>query len=128
MVAEFQERRRATRIAVAGRLGGQARAILDIRIVDLSLTGARIEHLNPLRPGTPCTCELPPAIGSLVLSARVVRSAVIGTEQTPSGKRLLRYESGLTFVGIKAEQQAALEKALEKLTPGGGLGDGRLFL
>ena len=127
-MAELQERRRAPRIAVSGRLGGRARAILDVRIVDLSLTGARIEHLNPLRPGTPCTCELPPAIGSLVLSARVVRSAVIGTEQTPSGKRLLRYESGLTFVNLKEDQQEALARALEKLTPGGGLGDGRLFL
>ena len=127
-MAELQERRRAPRIAVSGRLGGRARAILDVRIVDLSLTGARIEHLNPLRPGTTCTCELPPAIGSLVLSARVVRSAVIGTEQTPSGKRLLRYESGLTFVNLKEDQQEALARALEKLTPSGGLGDGRLFL
>ncbi|MBI2000506.1 MAG: PilZ domain-containing protein [candidate division NC10 bacterium] len=127
-MAEFQERRRATRIAVSGRLGGRARAILDVRILDISLSGARIEHLSPLPPGSPCTFELPPVIGSLLLSARVVRSTVTGSEQTPDGKRLLRYESGIMFIGLKEEQQAALEKALEKLTPGGGLGDGRLFL
>jgi len=125
---EFRERRQAPRIAVAGRLGGRARAILDARILDISLTGARIAHLNPLPPGTPCTFELPPGIGSVLLSARVVRSAVIGSEQTPEKRRLLRYESGLTFVGLTEEQHAALAKALEKLTPGGGLGSGRLFL
>ncbi len=128
MGVEFRERRQAPRIAVAGRLGGRARAILDVRILDLSRTGARIEHLSSLPPGTPCTFELPPAIGSVLLSARVVRSAVIGSEQTPEGRRLLRYESGLAFAGITGEQQAALEKALEKLTPGGGLGEARLFL
>ncbi|MBI4735653.1 MAG: PilZ domain-containing protein [candidate division NC10 bacterium] len=128
MVAEFQERRRATRIAVSGRLGGRARTILEVRILDISLSGVRIEHLSPLPPGSPCTFELPPAMGSLALLARVVRSTVVGSEQTPGGKRLLRYESGIMFVGLKEEQQAALEKALEKLAPSGGLGDGRLFL
>ena len=127
-MADTPERRKATRIVVSGRLGGRARAILDVRILDLSLTGARIEHLSPLRPGSSCAFELPTTIGSLVLSARVVRSSVIGNEPTPDGGRLLRYESGLTFVGITAEQQAALEKALEKLTPGGGLETGRLLL
>jgi len=72
--------------------------------------------------------ELPTAIGSLVLSARIIRSTVIGNEPTPDGGRLLRYESGLAFVGVTPEQQAALEKAMEKLTPGGGLGTGRLLL
>ncbi|MBI2455525.1 MAG: PilZ domain-containing protein, partial [candidate division NC10 bacterium] len=84
-MADTPERRRATRVVVSGRLGGRARAILDVRILDLSLTGARIEHLSPLRPGSPCAFELPTAIGSLVLSARVVRSTVIGNEPTPDG-------------------------------------------
>ncbi|MBI2163333.1 MAG: PilZ domain-containing protein, partial [candidate division NC10 bacterium] len=125
-MADTPERRRATRVVVAGRLGGRARAILDVRILDLSLTGARIEHLSPLRPGSPCAFELPTAIGSLVLAARVVRSTVIGNEPTPDGGRLLRYESGLTFVGVTPEQQVALERALEKLTPGGGVETSRL--
>lgn len=118
---ELKERRRAHRIMIAGRLGGRARAMLDVRIVDLSTTGARIEHLSLLPPGIPCTLGLPPAIGSLVLSARVVRSVVAGSDQSPGGKRLLRYESGIEFVGITAEQQAALASALERLTPAGGV-------
>jgi hypothetical protein len=122
-MGEFKERRRAPRILIAGRLGGRARAILDVRILDLSIAGARIEHLSPLSPGAPCTLGLPPALGSLVLSARVVRSVVSGSEQSPGGKRLLHYQSGIEFVGMTAEQQAALASALEKLTPAGGVGE-----
>ncbi len=125
---EFKERRRAPRIVIAGRVGGRAHAILDVRILDISITGTRIEHLSPLAPGTPCTLELPSALGSLRLSARVVRSVVTGSEQSAVGKRLLRYESGIEFMGITAEQQATLTSALGKLTPAGGVGDARLIL
>lgn len=125
---ELKERRRAPRIVIAGRLGGRAHAILDVRILDLSVTGARIEHLSPLSPGTPCTLGLPPAIGSMVLPARVVRSVVSGSEQSPGGKRLLRYQSGIEFMGITAEQQATLASTLDKLTPAGGAEDAWLIL
>jgi hypothetical protein len=122
------ERRRAPRILVAGRLGARARATLDVRILDLSRSGVRIEHYELLRPGATYTFELPPTLGPLVLTAKVVHSAVVGTEATTDGERHLRYQSGLTFVRITAEQQSALAAILERLTPGGGLGDGHLMV
>lgn len=125
--AEFKERRRAPRHLIAGRLSGRAHAILDVLILDLSIAGARIEHLSPLSPGAPCTLGLPAALGSLVLAARVVRSVVSGSEQSSDRKRLLRYQSGIEFVGITTEQQKVLADALEKLTPAGGLGEAWLI-
>lgn len=122
-MAEPADRRKAPRILVAGRLGARARATVEVRILDLSASGARIEHFDLLRPGAIYTFELPLALGSLVLTAKVVHSAVIGTEATPEGERHLCYQSGLTFVRITAEQQTALAAILERLTPGGGLGD-----
>ena len=122
------ERRGAPRILVAGCLGARARATLDVRILDLSASGARIEHYDLLRPGATYAFELPPTLGSLVLTAKVVHSAVVGTEATTDGERHLRYQSGLTFVGITAEQQSALAAILERLTPRGGLGDGHLMV
>jgi hypothetical protein len=101
---------------------------MDVRILDLSASGARIEHFDLLRPGATYTLELPPALGSLLFTAKIVHSAVVGAEATPEGERYLRYQSGLTFAGITAEQQAALAAILERLTPGGGLGDARLIL
>jgi hypothetical protein len=51
---------------------------------------------------------------------------VVGTEESPTGERLLRYESGLTFVNLAAEQREALEAVLKRFTPGESFGDGRL--
>lgn len=127
-MADSQERRGAIRAVVPGRIGGRVRATLEIRLLDLSLSGARVEHQNLLRPGFVCALELPPTLGSLSLSVRVVRSIVVGTEQNEAGERLLRYESGLTFIGLTAKQHATLSSILERLNPGGGLGEGKIFL
>ena len=127
-MAGDSERREASRILVVGRLGARARATLDVNVLDLSRSGARIEHTDLLRPGATYAFELPPALGSLILTARAVHSAVVGTEAIPDGERLLRYQTGLTFVGTTAEQQAALAAILERLIPGGGLRDGHLVV
>jgi hypothetical protein len=120
------ERRRGRRVVVPGRPGGRVRATLDARVLDLSNYGVRIEHHNLLRPGSACTLELPQAIGGLILPVRVVRSSVVGTEEGPTGDRVLRYESGLTFVNLAGEQQEALEAILNRFAPGEIPGDSRL--
>jgi hypothetical protein len=122
------ERRRGRRLAVPGRPGGRVRATVDARILDLSATGARIEHSNLLRPGFTCALEFPQSLGDLSLPVRVVRSSVIGAEGVPTGDRMLRYESGLDFGDLSTEQRAALEAVLARLAPGGELGEGRLVL
>jgi hypothetical protein len=121
------ERRRGRRVVVSGRPGGRVRATLDAHLVDLSSTGARIEHSNLLRPGFTCTLEFPHAIADLVLSVQVVRSVIIGTEFATGGERRLRYESGLAFLNLKPEEQKLLEDIVERLDPDRGLGEGRLL-
>ena len=117
-MAGTPERRQATRILVTERLGARARATLEVRLLDLSRSGARIEHSGLLRPGATYVFELPPALGSLVLTAKVVHSRVVGTETTLEGERLLLYQSGLTFVGITAEQEVGLAVVVERLSRG----------
>jgi PilZ domain-containing protein len=127
-MTNMKERRGAARVVVPGRVGSRVRATLEAHLLDLSITGARIEHHNLLRPGIACVIELPATLGSLSLSVRIVRSIVIGTEEGHAGERLLRYESGLAFVGITGEQQATLARVLERLAPEGSLGKGKLVL
>lgn len=127
-MATSPERRRGRRVPVAGRPEGRVKATLDARLVDLSSGGARIEHYNLLRPGFTCTLEFPTSLAPLTLSVQIVRSMVVGHEPSATGERLLRYESGLAFVRVTAEQQKLIEDILQRLDPGGSLGSGRLIL
>jgi hypothetical protein len=93
---------------------------VEVLLLDLSATGARIEHSEPLRPGFACAFEFPPTLGSLVLSGRVVRSSMIGSEVVAEGGPPVRYESGLMFEDVTADQRVALAAILERLRPGTG--------
>jgi len=44
---------------------------------------------------------------------------LVGAAQTPKGERQLRYQSGLAFTGITADQHTTLVSALKKLTSSG---------
>ena len=127
-MGELGERRKGRRVQLPERPDGRIRATLNARLLDLSTTGARIEHHNMLRPGFTCTIELPATMGALILPARVVRSTVVGTEKGPTGERFLRYESGVAFGELTVDQQAALEAVLGRFPPGEPLGHGRLVL
>ena len=95
-----------------------ARAPMQLRVLDLSLSGACIEHLARLQPGSSYVLEFPPAIGPLALTARVVRSVIVGVEQGPRAARKLRYESGIAFVNVTPDQRAALAHLLGRLSSG----------
>jgi hypothetical protein len=127
-MAHAPERRHGRRLVVPGRPGGRVRATVEARLLDLSPTGARIEHANLLRPGFTCVLELPPSLGALSLSVQVVRSNVTHAAEKESGERKLRYESGLAFLEMTRDQRASLESLLDRLAPGGEWSEGRLVL
>ncbi len=120
---EGVERRQAIRVAFVRHPRAQAHGNLEVRVVDLSTTGARITVGEPLDHGFRCTLEFSPELGSLRLSARVVWSGVFGAEQTEQGERHIIYQSGLIFPQLTVEQQAALASLLEQLAPAATLPD-----
>jgi hypothetical protein len=122
-MGQYPTQRGARRFLVADRLGGRAAASQEVRLIDVSLSGARIEHGNPLRAGSVFYFEFPPTLGSLVLPVRVVHSTVIGSQGQAEGDSLVRYQSGLKFVGLTPDQQVALAAVLGQLTSVSGLED-----
>jgi hypothetical protein len=111
-LAEAGDRRVMPRTTLAERPGAGVRGMREVRLLDLSRTGAQIEHLDLLRLRTPCHLELPPLFGALILPAHVVWCAVIGRKRTLGGESFLRSRSGLQFTTLTVAQHTALANLL----------------
>ncbi len=113
------DRRSIARVSIPWHVDARVYGDQEGRILDFSPAGIRLEHVEPLRPGATCTLELPPPLGPLQLTARVIWSQIRGGEQTPEGERRLHYQSGLAFTGVTAEQKAILAAALTRINATG---------
>ena len=115
---ETAERWRVARLSLPLYPGGFEMELRLVRILDLSAEGARIEHPEPMHEGLVCFVDLPPALGRVRLTARVVWTRLHKGEQTFEGDKRVYHQSGLTFIGITPEQQTGLAAALETLRTG----------
>jgi len=109
------ERRQVARLTVPVQFSGPGREAHEVRLVDLSPKGARIEHFRPLPNWTLCILVLPPALGGIRLQGEAVWSRAVGRKQVAEGERLVYYQSGVTFKWLTAAQQTALTAALQIL-------------
>jgi hypothetical protein len=114
---ETPDRRREIRHPVPWQLSGAALELLRGRLLDLSATGARMEHTNLVYEGRVCEVDLPHALGRCWLKGRVVWTKLHKRERTFEGKiRISYYQTGLAFVDLTPEQRLALADALTILT------------
>jgi len=107
-MTELDERRAAPRTTLRDQPAVRVHEGREVRLLDLSRDGARIEHLDLFRPGAACPLELPPPFGSLTLPAKVVWCSVIGRKRRPGGDFHLVSRSGLRFSKLTTAQDAAL--------------------
>jgi len=117
-MAKPPERRRVARLTVPWHLTGPGAELRLVRLLDLSAEGARIEHSEHLHEDLVCYVDLPPALGRLRLTGRVVWTRLHKGEQTLEGDKHVYYQSGLAFIGVTREQQAGLAAALAILQTG----------
>jgi hypothetical protein len=87
----------------------------EVRLLDLSLTGAQIEHLDLVRPGALCALDFPPPFETLIVPAQVVWCAVIGQQRKLGGTSHLVARSGLRFTRLTGGQYTALVDILRHL-------------
>jgi hypothetical protein len=97
------------------RPDARVRGLREVHLLDLSLTGAQIEHLAVLRLGAACALDLPPPCGALSLPAQVVWCTVIGRKRKLGGESHLVARSGLRFTRLTGAQHAALAETLQHL-------------
>jgi PilZ domain-containing protein len=123
-MVETPNRRRVARVTVPRHLGPFELELRLARLLDLSAEGVRIEHPGHLHEGLRLFIDLPPDLGGVRLTGEVVWTRLRKGEQTLEGDRIVYYQSGIAFIGITPEQQAALAVALAILKrderPAGG--------
>lgn len=118
------ERRRAMRLDILRQPRGGKPESHVAQLLDLSPLGVRIAHRDPWNKGIVCSVELPPALGALRLPGRVVWTRLRAADDLSEEDRRSRYESGVEFTQLTAEQQAALALALATFRAAqAGLGD-----
>jgi hypothetical protein len=112
-MAEARDRRAGPRMTLVERPKARVRGMREVRLLDLSLTGAQIEHLDLFRLGAACALDLPPPFGAPSLPAEVVWCTVVGRKLTRGGESHLVARSGLRFTTLTVAQQAALADTLQ---------------
>jgi len=110
-----QERRAGPRRTLAARPAARVRGLREVHLLDLSGTGAQIEHLDLFRLGAACALDLPPPFGALSLPAEGVWCTVVGRKRTLGGESHLVARSGLRFTTRTGAQHAALAQTLRYL-------------
>jgi hypothetical protein len=114
-MTEVRDRRAVPRMTLAERPAARVRGMREVRLLDLSLTGAQIEHLDLFRFGASCALDLPPPFGALSLPAQVVWCTVVGRKRKLGGESHLVVRSGLQFATLTGAQHAALAQTLQDL-------------
>ena len=114
-MAEGRDRRAVPRMTLAEHPAARVQGLGEVRLLDLSLTGAQIEHLDLFRFGASCALDFAPPFGALSLPAQVVWCAVIGRQRKLGGTSHLVARSGLRFPRLTGAQHAALADTLQHL-------------
>ena len=109
------ERRRVMRVDVPRHLRARELEPHFVHLLNLSPLGARVTHLEPWDKGLVCSVDLPPTLGVLRLSGRVVWTRLRSTEHTLAGDRRDHYESGIEFSNVSPAQEKVLADALATL-------------
>lgn len=106
-------KRRHARLTFKEPIHELVTATHDVRILDLSLGGARVEHTDILRPGGACHLRVPLGNRRVTLPCRVVWSMAVGRAQGEVHGTGLLFHSGLEFGDPSSDLRTLLAAYLE---------------
>ena len=115
------ERRHLARRAIPSPLSGPGREPQEVRLLDLSPVGARIEQIHLLPEWSTYFLDLPLALEGARLQGKVIWSEAGERRPGPEGKGRISYETGRSFRSRPPAQRAGLTAAREhpQSRPGG---------
>ena len=108
------ERRRADRIRLPSRSRAQLQ-LLDVILIDLSLSGALIEHTQPVRPGEVYRFSFTVDSHQVQALARATRVFASHRVAVTGGERQVVYRSGIEFVGVEKVVADVISNYIDRL-------------
>jgi DNA-binding response OmpR family regulator len=108
------ERRRAARL----RLRLRAPALLQLRevsLIDISLSGALVEHTEPVRPGEIYHLSFSVEGQQLQVLGRAVRAFASHHVTVAGGERQIVYRTGMEFLGVEKNVAALITAYMDRL-------------
>ncbi len=114
-MAKIPERRHSVRLTIPSQLSSPGQDRHQLRLLDLSPDGARVEHDHPFPDRCLCFLDLPPALGGAALQGEVVWSQEAGRKDVAEGEWVVSFQSGLRFSSLTVGQRAGLTAALDIL-------------
>ena len=114
-MATIPERRHSVRLTIPSQLSSLGLGRHQVRLLDLSPEGVRVEHVHPFPEGHLCFLDLPPALGGAGLQGRVVWSREAGRKEMAEGDWVVSFQSGLRFTSLTVVQRERLTAALDIL-------------
>lgn len=114
------QRRRVARFRIRG-ISGAITTPQEAEVLDLSVTGALVEHQGMLRVDAICFLDMPTTAEPLTIRCRVVHSRVSRRE----AEGALYYQTGVEFLDLTPAAEQALEALIRSYgAPGGGEREG----
>jgi hypothetical protein len=114
-MARIPEQRLSARLAIRSEVRDAQLEWREVRLLDLSPEGARVEHTDSFPEGQLCFLDLPRALGGIRLQGQVIWSEVAVRQAAAKALEWTPYRSGMRFTQITPAQRAELTAALERL-------------
>ena len=109
----LEERRRTPRIFLQEPVGGTIATSVETTLVNLSTTGALLEHAHAVRIGQTYILVVPLSPQEVRLRCRVVRTGIHHTRGRGAGEQVLLYRTGVEFLEAPAESLQVLQEWIQ---------------
>jgi PilZ domain-containing protein len=116
-MVEAMERRQRPRFDLPGIVRGMVSLRMGAEILNLSVQGAKIDHMERLLPGGACVLSMRLGMENLRIGAQVVWSRVHSLQAVSSktGEGELHYHSGLRFPNLPERTEVQLRGYLDRV-------------
>ena len=108
------ERRRATRVRMREQATAQLQ-LRDVNLIDLSLSGALVEHTEPVRPGEIYRLSFTVGDKQVQVLSRAIRVFASHRVTVAGGERQVVYRTGMEFVGVKKDVADLITTHVDRL-------------